>query len=112
MTTVVIEPSIETNGRRVAIRLLADMTNDQLFEFCQLNDDLQIERTAEGEIVIMPPTGWETGARNIKITTQLNLWSDATAQVLQPIPRPAFFCRPAPGVPPMRRGFFALSSPD
>jgi len=28
------------------------MTDDQLFEFCQVNRDLRIERTAEGDILI------------------------------------------------------------
>lgn len=41
------------------------MTEGQFFDFCQQNDDWQIERTAEGEIEIMPPTGGLSGRRNI-----------------------------------------------
>jgi Uma2 family endonuclease len=52
-----------------------DMTDDQFFGFCQLNDDLRLERTAEGDIVIMPPTGAETSNTNSDITMQLGVWA-------------------------------------
>jgi Uma2 family endonuclease len=31
------------------------LTEDQFYEFCQLNSDFRIERNAAGELVIMPP---------------------------------------------------------
>lgn len=34
-----------------------NLTDDQLFEFCQLNGDWRIEYTAQGELIVMPPTG-------------------------------------------------------
>ncbi len=51
------------------------MTDEQLFEFCQLNKDFRIERKANGEIVIMSPTGAETEERNFDLTGQLWLWN-------------------------------------
>jgi len=39
--------------------------------------DLRMELTAEGELVIMPPTFGESGRRNFKITTQLGIWAEA-----------------------------------
>ncbi len=39
--------------------------------------DLRIELTAEGELVIMPPTFGESGRRNFKITTRLGVWAEA-----------------------------------
>jgi Uma2 family endonuclease len=57
------------------IRPALDISEDQFFEFCQLNGDLRIERTAEGELLIMPPTGWDAGARNAEITRQLGNWA-------------------------------------
>jgi len=51
------------------------MTDEQLFEFCQLNKDFRIERKANGEIVIMSPTGSETEERNFDLTGQLWLWT-------------------------------------
>ena len=43
------------------------MTDEQFFEFCQVNRDLRIERNQFGEISIMPPTGSETGNRENNI---------------------------------------------
>ena len=51
------------------------MTDENFFEFCQVNRDLRIERNAEGEIIIMPPTGWETGDKNAEITARLRIWT-------------------------------------
>lgn len=39
------------------------------------NRDLRLERNATGELIIMPPTGGNTGRRNIKISSQLEIWS-------------------------------------
>ena len=47
------------------------MDDRQFFEFCQQNPDLRIECTAEGDLEIMPPTGWESSNQNIGITSQL-----------------------------------------
>lgn len=51
------------------------MTDEQFWEFCQINRDLRIERTKTGEVIIMPPRGSETGNRNGDIFGQLWLWS-------------------------------------
>jgi Putative restriction endonuclease len=45
------------------------------FAFCQANRDVRIERTAQGEIIIMPPAGPETGRRNSSLTAQLYNWA-------------------------------------
>jgi Uma2 family endonuclease len=51
------------------------MTNDQFFEFCQQNRDFRIEKSASGELIIMSPTGSETGQRNFDIIVQLGIWT-------------------------------------
>ena len=51
------------------------MTDEQLFDFCQLNKDFRIERKANGEIVIMSPTGSETEERNFDLIGQLWFWT-------------------------------------
>ena len=53
------------------------MTDEQFFEFCQINSDLSIERNKFGDISIMPPTGSETGNRDARIIQQLMNWTDA-----------------------------------
>lgn len=64
----------------VHLRPVLELSDDQLYEFAQINRDLRIERNAQGELIIMPPTGGETGERNAEITMQLRLWakSDGT----------------------------------
>lgn len=56
---------------------LARLTDDDFFEFCQLNRDLRIECTRDGDVIIMPPTGGETGWRNASVTAQLVVWSQS-----------------------------------
>ncbi|MCC7261497.1 MAG: Uma2 family endonuclease [Candidatus Latescibacteria bacterium] len=65
------------------LRPVLELTDEQLYGFSQLNRDLRIERNAEGELVIMPPTGGETGRRNAEITVQLGVWarSDGTGVI-------------------------------
>jgi Uma2 family endonuclease len=53
------------------------MTDEEFFEFCRLNADWRIERTQEGELVIMPPAGGETGARNSQLTRLLGNWAES-----------------------------------
>jgi Uma2 family endonuclease len=54
---------------------IIEMTDDQFFEFCQINRDLRIERTAEGDLLIMAPAGGETSWRNSELVTALNIWA-------------------------------------
>jgi Uma2 family endonuclease len=51
------------------------MSDDEYYAFCAANPDLRIERTAEGEIEIMPPTGLETSNRNMDLSSQLQVWA-------------------------------------
>jgi len=41
-----------------------DLSPEQFYEFCLLNREWRIERTAEGDLRIMAPAGGETGSRN------------------------------------------------
>jgi Uma2 family endonuclease len=56
------------------IRLVEPLDDDALFDFCVANQDLRIERTSDGELIIMPPTGGETGRRNFDLIGQFSLW--------------------------------------
>ncbi|MDY7014228.1 MAG: Uma2 family endonuclease [Cyanobacteriota bacterium] len=51
-----------------------EMTEEQFFAFCQLNRELRIERNARGDVIIMTPTGSESGNRNFSLTVQLGVW--------------------------------------
>lgn len=60
----------------VLVRTSVPLTDDQLLELCRINRDLRIERTAQGEVVIMSPTGGETGRRNAKLLARLVVWAE------------------------------------
>ena len=61
---------------------LRKMTAQEFFEFCQVNRDLRLELTCEGDLIIMPPTGGKTGIRNSKLNIRLGSWAeqDGTGQ--------------------------------
>ena len=54
-----------------------ELTDEQFFQLCVNNRDLRLEQTAEGELIIMPPTGWKSGNRNSRLTQRLGNWTDA-----------------------------------
>ncbi len=55
---------------------IVQLTDDAFYALCQANPEIQFERTAKGELVIMPPTGGESGSRNRKLTQRLGNWTD------------------------------------
>ncbi|NJL00929.1 MAG: Uma2 family endonuclease [Spirulinaceae cyanobacterium RM2_2_10] len=54
-----------------------DLDDEQFYRLCQANRDLRLERTAEGRLLVMPPTGWGTGNRNSRLVQRLSNWADA-----------------------------------
>lgn len=58
--------------------LILSITHEDFVQLAQVNRDLQLERTATGELIVMPPTGSETGNRNLDIEGQLWLWNRQT----------------------------------
>ena len=51
------------------------LTDEQFYQLCQDNEDLRLELTAEGDLIIMPPTGGSTGSRNATINYQITGWA-------------------------------------
>jgi Uma2 family endonuclease len=74
-----------TDGQllKLQMRPAIEMSDQQFFDFCRQNPDLQIERTAEGVIEIMAPAGGGSSNRNAIVTYQLTGWSlrDGTGAV-------------------------------
>ncbi len=54
------------------------LPDEQFYQLCVANEEWRLELTAEGELIIMPPTGGESGIRNADLTTDLNLWNRQT----------------------------------
>ncbi len=53
-----------------------DMTEEQFLRLCSDNSDLRFELTATGELIIMPPTGGDTGTFNFRIVQRFGNWVD------------------------------------
>ena len=68
----------ETGVAPFKLRLgsVLELSDDQLLELSSLNRDLRLERTAEGDLIVMPPTGGDSSQRNAQLTFQLTLWSN------------------------------------
>jgi Uma2 family endonuclease len=69
------------------------LTDEEYFAFCEANPDLNVERTAQGDIVIVPPAGLESDDRKSTAIMFLRQWAlqdgrgnafGATAQFLLP----------------------------
>ena len=52
------------------------LNGEQFYQLCRDNQDLRLELTAEGELIIMAPTGGTTGSRNSKIIARLTVWAE------------------------------------
>jgi Uma2 family endonuclease len=74
----VVFPDLETPYSQVIVRppdrpqVPAD---DYFGALCAANPEMRIERLSSGEIVIMAPTGFETGYKNNEISRQLADWA-------------------------------------
>ncbi|MEG3878615.1 Uma2 family endonuclease, partial [Microcoleus sp. herbarium7] len=52
------------------------VTGEQFETLALANPDLRLERTARGELIVNPPTGGESGNRNLSISGQLDRWCE------------------------------------
>ncbi|BAY15787.1 hypothetical protein NIES21_16060 [Anabaenopsis circularis NIES-21] len=55
---------------------IIQLTREQFYQLCEENPDLKLERNAQGELIIMPPTGGETGKSNSNVNAQIWFWND------------------------------------
>jgi Uma2 family endonuclease len=67
-------------------RPVLEIDNDQFFKFCRLNKDFKIERSAEGDLIIMPPEGGSSGHGNLKLASFFDDWAtrDGTGRAFGP----------------------------
>ncbi|HEY6333302.1 MAG TPA: Uma2 family endonuclease, partial [Blastocatellia bacterium] len=56
--------------------VLQRLNEAEFFEFCRLNADKRIERSADGDLIVMPPTGGETGHRNFVLYRLFDDWAE------------------------------------
>ncbi|MCC5639696.1 Uma2 family endonuclease [Nostoc sp. CHAB 5844] len=54
---------------------IVQFTDEQFYQLCRENPDVKFERNAQGEIIVMPPTGGETGKYNVEIASDFVIWN-------------------------------------
>lgn len=67
---------IQTESIPLTVQFPVTMNHETFIQFCLANRDLRIERTANGEVIVMPPVFSDTGNRNLKIAQQLANWAE------------------------------------
>jgi Uma2 family endonuclease len=55
---------------------IVHLSDEQFEKLCWANPEAKLERNAKGELIIMSPTGGESGQRNRKLTQRLGNWTD------------------------------------
>jgi Uma2 family endonuclease len=55
-----------------------NLSDKQFYRLCQVNQDWQLERTAQGELIVMPPVGGISGNREADLIIDLGLWNRQT----------------------------------
>lgn len=54
------------------------LSDDQFYQLCRDNPDVKFERNVFGELIIMSPTGGETGKCNASMTADFIIWNRQT----------------------------------
>lgn len=62
----------------ISLEPVISMTDEQFYQLCQANPDVKFERNAAGDLIIMSPTGGETGSYNAEISADFVIWNRQT----------------------------------
>ena len=63
----------------IDVTALANPITDEQFEqLCAQNQDTKFEMTSQGELIVMSPTGSESGRQNADLLTQISIWNRQT----------------------------------
>jgi Uma2 family endonuclease len=54
------------------------LTDDQFYQLCQDNRNLRLELTSDGELIVMPPVGGESGSYEANYITDVSNWNRRT----------------------------------
>lgn len=54
---------------------VVNLTREQFYRICDANPERKLERSPSGELIVMAPTGGETGYRNSELNLDVGLWN-------------------------------------
>jgi Uma2 family endonuclease len=81
MTPIAVRSSANIIQLNWPVEMQLQVTPEQFEVLALANRTMQLERNANGVLIVNPPTGWETGERNFSLVGQLYLWRDRTGQL-------------------------------
>lgn len=61
---------------KLNLNKIINLDSDNFYDLCQANPELRLEKNAAGEVIIMSPTGSETGRQNAKLTGYFFIWNE------------------------------------
>jgi Uma2 family endonuclease len=80
-----LSTELQLFGDYMTLPLLLDVSNtilkvtpEQFDILCIDNPDLRFEMTEDGDLIVMPPTGGETGKKNVNLILQVGNWNEQT----------------------------------
>src|ERR1700692_1864751 len=75
-TLLAVNLALRESELPIRLRFERPISDDELLRFCESNEDLRVEREANGEILVMTPAGFRTGRKNAYLTQVLGMWAD------------------------------------
>jgi Uma2 family endonuclease len=57
---------------------ITTLTREQFFQLCQANPDLPLERSPNGELIILTPIGGESGNQEASLIAKVAIWNEQT----------------------------------
>ncbi|MGB5969687.1 MAG: Uma2 family endonuclease [Spirulinaceae cyanobacterium] len=75
------KPETETLSIELPRAITLHVTPEQFVALAAVNRELRMERTLHGELIVNPPTGWQSGERNRSLTGQLDYWHEANKEL-------------------------------
>lgn len=63
---------------QVTLRMVSPMSDEEFFQFCQINDTLEFERDSHGNIIVMSPTTMSTSGLNFRVGGVMFKWFEET----------------------------------
>jgi Uma2 family endonuclease len=67
---------LDLEEQGVLFQFTRPISRREYTDFVQANPDFRIERTAEGDVILMPPAHARSGLQNAEITRQLGNWAN------------------------------------
>ncbi|ACK66054.1 protein of unknown function DUF820 [Rippkaea orientalis PCC 8801] len=63
------------NTYTINFDIITKIDDKQFYQLCRYNPELKLEQNQKGQIIIMSPTGGETGKKNAELIIDFGIWN-------------------------------------